>query len=168
MPYYALTIRADPAKIINFNNIHVDKQNNNFYFTVADASNCKIQLNDFFNSGIFSCNLSFNEINFSIKTDKTNYFDNDTIKIYITPDNLPVNLTYANKTITAKNYTEFKSILYEDKIYAKVNDQEEAVLINVNRKADFNTLWELCALFFIGYICYRVIKVYAFKIMEAK
>jgi hypothetical protein len=167
LPYYALTIRADPVEIINFNNIHVDKQENNFYFTVADASNCKIQLNDFFNSEIFPCDLSFNEINFSIRTDKTNYFDNDTIKIYIVSKNLSVNLTYANKTITAKNYTEFTSVLYENKIYAKVNDQEESVLINVNKKEDFKTLWELCVLFFIGYIFYKTAKVYAFKIMEA-
>ena len=167
LPYYALTIRADPAEIINFNNIHVDKQNNNFYFTVGDASNCKIQLDDFFNSKILPCDLSFNEINFSIRTDKTNYFNNDTIKVYITPDNLPVNLTYGNQSITARNYTEFRAVLYENKIYARVNDQEEAVLINVNNKEDFDTLLELCALLLIGYICYRVIKVYAFKILEA-
>jgi hypothetical protein len=118
LPYYVLTIKAEPAEIISFNNIHVDRQNNSFYFTVADSSNCKIQLNDFFNSKLFPCDLSFNEINFSIETDKTNYFDNDTIKVYIYPDNLLVNITYANKTIIAKNYTEFKSILYENKIYA--------------------------------------------------
>ena len=167
LPYYALTIRADPAEIINFNNIHVDKQDNNFYFTVGDASNCKIQLNDFFNSEIFPCDLSFNEINFSIRTDKTNYFNNDTIKVYITPDDLLVNLTYGNQSITARNYTEFRAVLYENKIYATVNDQEEAILINVNNKEDFDTLLELCALLLIGYICYRVIKVYAFKILEA-
>ena len=167
LPYYALTIRADPAEIINFNNIHVDKQDNNFYFTVGDASNCKIQLNDFFNSKIFPCDLSFNEINFSIRTDKTNYFNNDTIKVYITPDDLLVNLTYGNQSITARNYTEFQAVLYENKIYATVNDQEEAVLINVNNKEDFDTLLELCALLLIGYICYRIIKVYAFKILEA-
>ena len=167
LPYYILTIKAEPVEITNFNNININQKNKSIYFTVADASNCKIQLNDFFSSKIFPCDLSFNEINFSIKTDKINYFDNDLIKVYIFPDNLQVNLTYANKTITAKNYTEFKSILYENKIYAKVNDQEEVVLINVNKKKDFDTLWELCALFFIGYICYRATKVYAFKFLGA-
>ena len=167
LPYYVLTIRADKAESSQFNNIHVDKQNNTFYFNVADTSNCKIQLNDFFNSKIFPCDLSFNEINFSIKTDKTNYFENNTIKVYISPENLLVNLTYANKTITARDYAEFKSILYENKIYAKAGDNEQIVLININKREDFDTLWELCALFFVGYICYKTTKVYAFKILGA-
>lgn len=167
LPYYVLTIKAEPIEIMSFNNIHIDRQNSSFYFTVADASNCKIKLNDFFNSRIFPCDLSFNEINFSIKTDKTNYFDNNTIKVYISPDNLLVNLTYANKTITTRNYTEFSSILYENKISAEMGDNEQIVLINVNRREDFDTLYQLCALFFVGYICYRTTKVYAFKILGA-
>jgi len=163
LPYYALTLRADPIEIIKFDNIHVDKNSNIFLFTIKDASTCKIQLNDLFNSRLFPCDLSFNEVNFSIRTDKTNYFDNSTIKVYISPDNLLVNLTYANKTITARNYTEFKSILYENKISAKIDNQEQIVLINVNKREDFDTLFQLCALFFIGYICYRATKVYLSK-----
>lgn len=167
LPYYVLTIKAEPIELVNFNNIYVDKQNSDFYFTVANTSNCNVQLNDFFNSEIFPCDLSFNKINFSIRTDKTNYFDNDSIKVYISPDSLPVNLTYANRTITAKNYADFKSVLYENKIYAKAGDNEQIVLVNVNKKEDFYTLWELFALFFIGYICYKATKVYAIKLMEA-
>jgi len=163
LPYYVLTIKAEPVEIINFNNIHVDKQNSSFYFTVADNSKCKIQLNDFFSSKLFPCDLSFNEINFSIRTDKTNYFDNDTIKVYISPDNLLVSLTYANKTITAKNYTEFKSILYENKISAKVGDKEQVTLININKREDFDTLYQLVSLFFVGYICYKASKQYISK-----
>ena len=98
LPYYALTIRAEPTENTNFNNIHVDRNNSSFYFNVADNSNCKIQLNDFFSSKIFPCDLSFNEVNFSIRTDKTNYFDNSTIRVYISPDYILVNLTYTNKT----------------------------------------------------------------------
>jgi len=37
----------------------------------------------------------------------------------------------------------------------------------VNRKEDFDTLYQLCALFFVGYICYRTAKVHAFKILGA-
>jgi len=168
LPYYVLTIRADEAESSQFSNIHVDKQNNTFYFTVADNSNCKIQLSDFFSSKIFSCDLTFNKINFSISTNKTNYFDNDTIKVYITPENLPINLTYANKTITVENYAEFQAVLYENKIYARVNNQEETILININKKEDFDTLYQLCTLLFIGYICYRITKVHASKFLGAR
>jgi hypothetical protein len=167
LPYYILTIKAEPVEITNFNNININQNNKSIYFTVADASNCKIQLNDFFSSKIFPCDLSFNEINFSIKTDKINYFDNDTIKVHISPDNLQVNLTYANKTIIARNYTELKAILYENKISAKIGDNEQNALVNVNKREDFNTLYLLCALFFVGYICYKIIKGYAFKFLEA-
>jgi hypothetical protein len=167
LPYYSLTIKAEPVEITNFNNININQKNKSIYFTVADASNCKIQLNDFFSSKIFPCDLSFNEINFSIKTDKINYFDNDTIKVYISPDNLQVNLTYANKTIITKNYTELKAVLYENKISAKIGDNEQETLVNVNKREDFNTLYLLCALFFVGYLCYKIIKGYVFKFLEA-
>lgn len=167
LPYYVLTIKAEPIEITNFNNININRKNNIIYFTVADASNCKIQLNDLFSSKIFPCDLSFNEINFSIKTDKTNYFDNDTIKVYISPANLEVNITYANKTLTSKNYTELKAVLYENKISAKVGDKEQNTLVNINKREDFDTLYQLCALFFVGYICYKATKGYAFKILEA-
>jgi hypothetical protein len=167
LPYYVLTIKAEPTEITSFNNININRKNNSIYFTVADASNCKIQLNDFFSSKIIPCNLSFNEIDFSIKTDRINYFDNDSIKVYISPDNLQVNLTYANKTLTYKNYTELKAVLYENKISAKVGDKEQNALVNINKRGDFDTLYQLCALFFVGYICYKATKGYAFKILEA-
>ena len=112
-------------------------------------------------------NTNFNEIDFSIKTDKINYFDNDTIKVYISPANLQVNIIYANKTIITKNYTELKAVLYENKISAKIGDKEQYALVNVNKREDFNTLYQLCALFFVGYICYKVTKGYVFKILEA-
>ena len=163
-----MTIKAEPVEITSFNNINVNRKNNSIYFTVADASNCKIQLNDFFSSNIIPCNLSFNEINFSIKTDKINYFDNDTIKVYIFPANLHVNLTYANNTITTKDYTELKAVLYENKIFAKIGDKEQSTLVNINKREDFSTLYQLCALFFVGYICYKATKEYAFRLLEAK
>ncbi len=168
LPYYVLTLRADPVEIIEFRNIHVDKNNNQFLFTIKDASSCKIKLSNHFNSITKTCDLSFNQINFSIKTDKTSYFDNSTIKVYIFPDNLLVNLTYANKTITAKNYTEFKAILYENKISAKTGNQEQIVLINVNKRADFDILFQLGVLAFLGYILYKTSRVYLYKLMEAK
>jgi hypothetical protein len=163
LPYYALTIKAEPIEYTNLNNIHVDRRDNGFYFTVADTSNCKIQLNDFFNSNLFPCNLTFNETEVSITTDQTNYFDNDTIKIYISPSDISVNLTYANQSITARNYTEFKAVLYENKIYSKLNNQEQITLINVNKKDDFETLFQLSALFFVIYFYYRTSKAYLFK-----
>jgi hypothetical protein len=50
LPYYVLTIKAEPAENTNLRNIHVDRNKNNFTFSVYDSSNCKIQLFDHFNS----------------------------------------------------------------------------------------------------------------------
>jgi len=168
LPYYALTIKAEPVEIANFRNIHIDRKNNSFYFTIADTSNCKIRLDNFFSSKILSCDLSFNEINFSIKTDKINYFDNDTIKVSVYPSSLIVNLTYANKTITIMNSAEFKAVLYENRISAKIGDKEQIVFINVNRKDDFDTLIQLLTLALLIYLLYKIAKNYFSKVRLIK
>lgn len=167
LPYYVLTIKAEPANIFSSRNIHVDNKNSSFYFSVADTSNCRVQINDFFTQRTLTCDLTFNKINFSIQADKTNYFNNDTIKVSIYPNNLVVNLTYANKTIQVNNYAEFRAVLYENKISAKIDDNEEIIFINVNKKEDFDTLYQISILFFFGYIFFRVSKNYGFRILEA-
>ena len=164
LPYYVLTIKAEPAENINFKNIHVDKSYNNFTFTINDASNCKIELFDHFSSIIKSCDMILNETNFSIKTDKTNYYENDTIKVYITPDNILVNITYANQTRLAKNYTEFNATLYENRISAQLNDKEVNWLVNVKKKENTVILYNLGVLSFLGYFFYKATKVYFLKL----
>lgn len=158
--YYILTLKAEKTENIYFNNIHVDKNNNIFTFTVKDASNCKIELFDHFNSITKNCDMSFNQTNFSIKTDKTNYYENDTIKVYIFPENITANLTYANESKLAKNYTEFKAVLYKNKINAKLNEQEVSWLVNVNKRENTVILYNLSILFLLGYIFYKAAKSY--------
>lgn len=160
LPYYVLTIKAEKFEDTESNNIHVDKSNNNFYFNVKDASNCKIELFDHFNSLTKACDLSYNKTNFSIKTDKTNYYENDTIKVYITPSNIKVNLSYGNQSKIAENYAEFKAVLYENKIQAKLNDEEADWLVNVNNKENSVILYNLGILSFLGYFLYKAAKVY--------
>lgn len=158
--YYILTLKAEKTENIYFNNIHVDKNNNIFTFTVKDSSNCQIKLSDHFNSVSKNCDLSFNQIDFSIKTDKTNYHENDTIKVYIFPENITVNLTYANESKLAKNYTEFNAVLYENKINAKLNEQEVNWLVNVNKQENIIILYNLSILSLLGYIFYKAAKAY--------
>ncbi len=160
LPYYVLTLKAERVENVNFNNIHIDKENNNFYFAVKDASNCQIKLSDHFNSINKNCDLSFNQTDFSIKTDKTNYYENDTIKVYISPENITVNLTYANQSKLTKNYTEFKAVLYENKINAKLNEQEVNWFVNVNKQENTIILYNLSILSLLGYIFYRAAKAY--------
>ncbi|MFA5020409.1 MAG: hypothetical protein WC533_04920 [Candidatus Pacearchaeota archaeon] len=159
LPYYVLTLKAEKIENTKLNNIHIEKYENIFYFNVRDNSNCKIKLYDHFNSLIRNCDLSFNKTEFSIKTDKTNYYENDTIKVYITPNNIVVNLTYGNQTKIAKNYTEFKAILYENKISARLNADNSYWLVNVKKKENTIILYNLGILSFLGYFFYKGIKI---------
>lgn len=160
LPYYILTPKVEPAESISSKNIHVDKNNNNFTFFVSDTSNCQIQLFDYFNSITRGCYLAFNQTNFSIRTDKTNYYENDTIKVYITPDNVLVNLTYGNQSKIVENYTELEPLLYENKINAQLNNQKVNVLINVTKREDITFLYDMWVLSFLGYFFFKSAKVY--------
>jgi len=160
LPYYVLTLKAEPIEYENSNNIYVGKNKNNFTFTIKDTSNCKITLFDHFDFITKLCDLSFNEINFSIRTDKINYYENDTIKVYITPENALVNITYANQSRLAKNYTEFRAVLYENKINAKLNNKEINILINATKKEDITFLYNISVLSFLGYFFFKAAKVY--------
>jgi hypothetical protein len=163
LPYYVLTLTAQEVNNTNFNNIYIEKSKNNFYFTVKDSSECKIQLSDHFNSVTKNCDMAFNETEFSIKTDKTNYYENNTIKVYVFPENITVNITYANESRLVKNYTEFKSVLYENKIHSKLNNKEIDWLINVNKREDAIMVYNLSVLSFFGYVFYKAAKVYYLK-----
>lgn len=165
LPYYVLTLKAEKIPDNSLRNINIYKENNSILFTVKDSSNCKIQLFDHFNSLTQNCDLSFNEINLSIRTDKTDYYENDTIKVLITPNNVFVNLSYANQTVLAKNYTEFKAVLYENKINAKLNEKEVNWLVNVKKKENSVILYNLGVLSFIGYFFYKAGKAYLLNLI---
>jgi len=165
LPYSVLTLKADKIENTNFNNIHIEKDNNTIKFNVKDASNCKIELYDHFSLITKNCDLTFNETNFSIRTDKTDYYDNETIKVFISPEDILVNLTYGNQTKLAKNYTEFKTELYENKISAKLESKQENVIVNVREKANSIILYNLSVVSFLGYFFYKSIKFYYLSLL---
>jgi hypothetical protein len=167
LPFYVLTIKAEPYKDIELSNIHIDKNSNNLTFTIKDTSNCKIQLYDFFSSTSKDCDLSFNESNFSIRTDKINYYENDTIKVYLNPSNLRLNISYANQSLIANNYTELKAVLYENKITAKIDDKETSWFINVNKKSTTELFYKFGTLSFLIYFFYKASKGYLLKFSMA-
>lgn len=160
LPYYVLNLKAEKVENTNFNNINIVQDKNKIYFTVRDSSNCKLELFDHFNSKTKTCDLSFDQFNYSIKTDKINYYENDTIKVYILPEDLSLNITYGNESRIVKNYTEFKAQLYQNKIYARLEDQEVLQLINVNKRENTKILYNLGVLFFFGYIFFKITKAY--------
>ena len=166
LPYYVLTLRAEDVEDINFNNLYVDKINDSIVFTVKDSSNCRVELFDHFSSISKSCNMSFNQMNFSVNTDKTNYYDNDMIKVYISPSNLSLNLSYANKSKLVQNYTEFKAVLYQNRIIIRQGDQESNIIINVNKKEDWMILYNIALLFLVVYLIFKLTKFYLSRCLK--
>jgi hypothetical protein len=160
LPYYVLTTKAGPIETETLSNIHATRENNKILFAVHDDSNCQIQLFDHFNLIIKNCDMSFNKTDFSIKTDKISYYENDTIKVYLTPSNLVFNITYANQSKSAKNYTEFKAVLFENQIRVKLNNQIKDYLINVKNKENTIIFYDLLLLAFFGYLFYKIARFY--------
>ena len=164
LPYYILTIRADKFENSQISNVNINKINNSVYFSVRDSSNCKIGLDDFFNSITKACDLTFNPANFSIVANQTYYYENDTIGVFIYPSDLIVNITYANQTRLAKNYTEFKAVLYENRISARVNNTQEDWFVNIVKKENTDNFYDFSVLSIAGYIFFRFAKVYFLKL----
>jgi hypothetical protein len=160
VPYYVLTLKVKELEQDKINNLNIYKENNKFIFTVKNPAECKIQLFSHFNSIVKPCDLSYAPIDFEIKTDKLNHYENDTIKIEIFPKNQEIGLTYNNQTIKAKNNAEFKAVLYENKITARLNDKELNKIINVKSQENKRLLNNFFSLSFIGLMVYSAIKKY--------
>jgi hypothetical protein len=60
----------------------------------------------------------------------------------------------------AMNYAEFKPNLYENKITAKINNQEVNVLVNITKRDDITFLYNLGVLSFLGYFFIKASKAY--------
>ena len=155
-----MTLKAEKLEQEKINNLHVEKQGDKILFAVENPTECRIQLFDHFNSISRPCDLSYIPIDFEIKTDKLNYYENDTIEIEIFPKNQEIELTYNNQTITAKNKAEFKAVLYENKITSRLNDKELNKIINIKSQENKKLLNNFFSLSFIGLMVYSAVKKY--------
>jgi len=162
-PYYILTLKAEPFEQETGTNIHVDKSGDNFTFTIKDIENCEVELQTHFESVTKQCTLNYNPIDFEIKTNKINYYENETIRIEILPKDTEIQLTYNNETITAKNNAEFKAVLYENKITAKAEDKVTDKIINVKSLENKKIILNFLSLSLIAIITYSLIKKYYIK-----
>jgi hypothetical protein len=160
LPHYVLTLKAEKVDQTDFSNIFVEKQGNNYSFNVRDSSSCKIKLFTHFSSINRNCNMNFNEIAISIKADKVNYYENSTIRVRITPENYPINITYANQTKIVEGYAEFNATLRANKIFTEVNGKEIAYFVNVIEREKISFLMDISSLSLVGFIFFRFIRAY--------
>jgi hypothetical protein len=160
LPHYVLTLKAEKVDQTDFNNIFVEKQRDSYLFNVRNSSDCKIRLSTHFSSINRNCNMNFNPIEVSIKADKVNYYENSTIRVRITPENHPINLTYANQTKLVEGYAEFNATLQANKIFTEVNGKEIAYFVNVIEREKIDFLMDISALSLFGFIFFRFLKAY--------
>jgi len=158
-PYYILTLKADKLENTNFNNLNLQKSGNDLLITLKDDSNCKLKVYTHFFSQTLNCNSNYQETEFEIKTDKLNYYENETIKVEISP-NVVVKVTYANQTKIVQGNAEFKAILYQNKITAELNGKTESRIINVKSKTNQLFVQNFVVLGFFSYFVYSFLKKY--------
>ena len=98
------------------------------------------------------------------ETEKLNYVEGDLVKVEIFPKNTFVDVSYNGQTIKTKDYAEFQSVLYENKITVKHNDKEVNHIINVQDKETKKLFKDLLSFCFVGFILYSAAKKYYIKL----
>jgi len=153
-PYYIYTLKATDYNQEQINNLF--KSGNDI--TIKDTSNCNINAFDFFNIVNKSC-ISENKNNsLSINIDKLTYKPNETILISIYPNNIPINISYGNKSKIAIGNTSFIAILQNNKISADYKDYHTEKIIFVEDLSKTNLILDLSLFSFLNYVIYIVLK----------
>lgn len=153
-PYYIYTLKATDYNQEQINNLF--KNGNDI--TIKDTSNCNINAFDFFNIINKSCNSENQNFSISINTDKLTYKPNETIFVSIYPTNIPVNVSYNNKSKIALGNTSFIANLEANKISADYKDYHTEKIIFVEDPSKTNLILDLSFFSFLNYILYIALK----------
>jgi len=155
-PYYILTLRADDYRQEQISNLF--KQENSLI--VKNTNNCTIEAFDFFNYLNNSCYAEQKPLDFRIETDKLKYFLNETIKVYVYPQNLSVNISYGNQSKIIVGNTSFSSQALENKIVAFNGTSKAERIIYVQEEDRFGIIYTFSVFGFLNYVLYRILRKY--------
>src|SRR3989344_671188 len=155
-PYFVYTLKADDYNQEKITNILKDGK----YLLVKNTNNCTINAFDFFNSIQKICFIESKNISFYIKTDKLGYLQNETIRVSIYPQNLSVNLTYANKTQQITGNASLKAEFLQNKITARYENYETQRIINVSDQNRFAIIWNFSIFGVLNYLLYAILRKY--------
>lgn len=158
--YSILTLKVERTNNTNSGNLRISNIKDGIEFVVKDSSNCKIDLFTHFKTLTKDCDLSFNKTEFELKTNRTDYYENETIIVEIIPKGLQLNITYANKSILAQDYVSFTAVRGENKISAQLNDYEARTYVNVKDEKNDELLKDSASITFFGFIIYSFLKKY--------
>ena len=152
-PYNIMTLTSIPFKQSSFSNMVME---DNKTFLVKNTNGCKIVLHNYFNKSFYSCNLTYNPIKIHVETDKLSYFENETIKVSLKPNDIEVNVSYADTSRIVRGRTEFKAVYPHNSITAHVGDVSYSKAIAVKTKEQWSLFFQLTTfaglnyLFFLG------------------
>lgn len=153
-PYYVYTIRAEDYRQESFSNIQKDGEN----ILVNNVDKCHFRAFNFFETLNKDCLIFGDNFSLLIKTDKLKYKENETIFVSIFPNNVSVQLIYANQTKNAISNATFAAQSQANKITAKYHDYSaEKVIFLVNRSR-LELYWDLSVFGLLNYFVYSVLK----------
>lgn len=130
-PYNALTLVAIPQIQEETHNIFIYGQEPKKSFIVQNPRNCSLVVADHFLYSPIICDSNILDYNLSITINEFYYKSNDTILVNITPNNLPVTLSYGNQTIVVQNSASFVAAYPFNKITATYEDERSEVFFSV-------------------------------------
>ncbi len=155
-PYYISTLKAEDFNQESLSNILKSQDS----LLVKNIDNCTIRYFDFFNDVEKSCNAQSEQVVFYITTNRLSYRVNESIIISIYPQNISVNLSYANKSISVSGNYTFNASLLDNRIKAQYFNFEVEKIIFVSDGEKIVFLWKIGLFILINYILYAILKKY--------
>jgi len=153
-PYYVYTLKAEDYKQEQISNILKDEN----ALIVNNINNCTIKTWDFFSTTQKSCFLDYKPINFSVDTERFNYKVNETIKVYVYPQNISVNLTYGNQSKQVIGNSTFIAEPLKNKVQATYESFEAEKIIFVQDTDRFGIIWNFSLFGLLNYVVYSVLR----------
>ncbi len=154
-----ITLKSNDYETSDVNNLVMDKQGDTYYFTVKDHD-CTIKLDNHFYSYSYDCNLYSDNPNLSISTDHLVYDANEIINVDLKPDDIFIEVNYADTTKVAKDQVSFTAKELQNKITASYNDHSTEKVIYVKAKDKWNLFFNLSIFSGINYVLYQLLKKY--------
>jgi len=155
-PYNIYTISARDLKQTKLDNLYYTNNS----LIVKDIGSCVLKGYDFFNKIEKNCSLTNSKINLTIKTNQTYYVSGSKINVTILPEDLYVNLTYANVSYFAR-----KSILLDtkqkyNKITAIYNGESTQKIIFIYDNSRILLVWKLTLFYLVLFLIYKILNKY--------
>lgn len=157
LPYYALTLKGVRQDSEVSNNIFIERDED-IKFSVKNTDDCNVIISSFFDDYEYPCDLSYEEKELSIETDKTIYEEDETIKVFIDSSE-EVEVSYGDEIKYSEDYVEFSAKSNVNKVIAESGYIEDYEIINVKSKENEKLLFSLGIFVSINYLILKIFKV---------